>query len=297
MLSNGDDDMRSPKMCFMVLLVPALISVGASASGPSLCSQALITLSLEAAVFQNQLSTTPPRDWGLARIEHCLPSQPAEQFEPRGSPFDLSLYRLLLASEPPEPWPHEGGEFVLKITSIASLEASIDSIATLIDLIIANLGASDKKPKDSITLVFNLDGLNISSIAFKSRSIFALDNLMNLHLDSIILTISNDIITSEAELNPQDLTVQKGSLQIKFNLGTAQLKSTTTFEKDQGVTQQVIKIQAPLGDLMLTGQATFALDYQEFSIGASIAGLAFSSTSVFTPIGIKKQTFGLEFKF
>jgi len=282
-------------MFLMVFLAPALMGVSAFASEPSLCSQTLMTLSLEAAIAQDQ--TPSMLSWGLARIENCLPSQPAERFEPQSSLFDLSLYRLLVASEPPERWPQEGGEFILKITNIASLEASIDSIATLIDLIIANLGASENKPKESITLVLNLESLPISSIAFKSRSIFAIDNLMNLHLDSIILTISNDIITTETELNPEDLTIQKGSLQIKFNLGAAQLKSTTTFEKDQGVTQQVIKIQAPLGDLMLTGQATFALDHQEFSIGASISGLAFSTTSVFTPIGIKKQTFGLEFRF
>ncbi len=289
--------MRRPTLCLIVFLAPALISVCAFASEPSLCSQAFITLSLEAAIVQDQPPVMLSTNWGLARIEHCLSYQPAEQLEPQNSLFDLSLYRLLLASEPPEQWPHEGGEFILKITNIASLEASIDSIATLIDLIIANLGASEQKPKDSITLVFNLDNLNISSIAFRGRSIFAIDNLLNLHLDSIILTISNDVSTLETELNPGDLTIEKGSLQIRFNLGTAQLRSTTVFEKDQGVTKQVIRIQAPLGDLMLTGQATFALGYQEFSIGASISGLVLSSTSILTPTGIKRQTFGLEFRF
>lgn len=253
-----------------------------------------MTLSLEAAIFQNEVHAMP---WGLAKLEHCLQSQKAKQPEPQSSLFELSLYDLLVAPEVPEPSPDEGAELILKIANIASIEARLDAIATLIGFIIENLGTSEKKPKDRITLVVSLDNLNISTVAFKGRSIFELDNLLNLHLDSIVLTISNDIITSETELNPEDLTIQKGSLQIKFNLGTAQLKSTTTFEKDQGVTQQAIKIQAPLGDLMLTGQATFALDYREFSIGASISGLAFSSRWVFTPSGIKQQTFGLEFRF
>lgn len=277
---------------FIALLAPAFIAINVLASEQSLCHHAPITLPLEAA-FDGQLPPMPLKAWGLARIEHCLP--PMKGPESPANLLNLSLYHLLLAPETAEALPPEGAEFMLKIANIASLEASLDSIATLIGFIIENLSASEKKPKDSITLVVSLDNLNISSIAFRSRSIFAVDNLLNLHLDSIILTISNEIITSEAELNPEDLTIEKGSLQIKFNLGTAQLGSTTIFEKDKGVTKQVIKIQAPLGDLLLTGQATFALDYKEFSIGASIGGLAFFGTAVFTPTG--KQTFGLEFRF
>ena len=294
MRANGGDGMRNPKMCFMMLLASALISVGAFASEPPLCSQAPITLSLEAAIAQEQLPAMLFRNWGLARIEHCLPSQTVEELELPASFFDLNLYNLLLAPEATKASP---SEFILKIANIASLEARLDSIATLIGFIIENLGISEKQPKDSITLVFNLDNLNISTVAFTSRSIFTLDNLLNLHLDSVILTISNDIITSETELNPEDLTIQKGKLRIKLNLGTAQLKSTTTFEKNQGITKQVMNIQVPLGDVMLTAQATYTLDYQEFSIGAFLSGLTLSSTSVFTPAGIQKQTFGLEVRF
>lgn len=284
----------------LVLLAPAFIAVGGLASEPtepSLCPQTLMTLSLEAAMFEAPRPAVLAKEWGLARLERCLLAQTAKPLVPPPSLFELSLYNLLLAPEAAEAWPQEGAELVLKIANIASLEARFDAIATLIGFLIENLGASVQRPKDSITLVVSLDNLSISSVAFKSRSTFALDNLLNLHLDSIILTISNDLITSETELNPEDLTIQKGSLQIKFNLGNTQLKSMTTFEKDQGITKQVIKIQAPLGGVLLTGQAAFALDYQEFSIGASIAGLAFSSTSVFTLTGIKKQTFGLEFRF
>jgi len=193
-------------------------------------------------------------------------------------------------------------DFILEFGNIASLEAKQSFIKALIGFILEQLipagTSSFAGAKEGMTLTFNLEHLNINPItSLGGKSVFAFDPNFNLYLDTITVTISSGPITSETELDLQEGNL-KGNFAIEFKLGTAIVSSITTFEEGQGLTKEILELSTAIGTLNLNSRITLASDLQEFQIQATIAGIAFSGTSIITSGGYWQwQSLGFELKF
>lgn len=227
--------------------------------------------------------------------------EPSERGEDLFWNLGISLDLLNLGSNADYSNPNNQEQsFVLGLGHIASLEAKLDFLTYLIELIIGELNPSELPESGSErgTLVLNLDNLSLSpGIILEGKSVLAIDPGLDFYLDRITVTvIAAGTVTSETELNPTGFTIEEERLGIRFNLGAISIGSSTTFG-DQRVTEEVITMSAIVGEINLVSEATFATDLQVFKIGATIAGLAFSSTSISTPTGLGSQIFELEIEF
>jgi hypothetical protein len=205
----------------------------------------------------------------------------------------------------------QGGELVLRLGGIASLAAKVDFLANLMQYLIGNLMASEvplPAGQDEITLTFNLKGAQAalgiaaqlpalsSSSSDGSDGASELDSQGLFDVDQITVKISNGTITSEAELDPADLTLTRGQIKVHFVIGSNTITSTTIFTKGEGLQKELLVVTAQLGMLNLTGEATFTSGLQEFKIEATLAGLLSFST-LLTSEGFREPTLGLEIRF
>jgi len=219
-----------------------------------------------------------------------------------------TLVKMLLDSQeipyPQALLPDPQEELVFRFGDVASLAAKLDFMASLMQYLVQSLTASQiplPPTEDEVTLVFNLKGgrtaLDISAVLRGSTLLHDRDLSPQNQLDirQITVTISNGTITSEAQLDPADLTLTRGQVEVKFKLGPNSITSTTVFTKGEGLKKEVLVLTAKLGALNLTGRATFGSELQEFKLEASLAGLAFST--LLTPKGLSQPTFGFELHF
>ncbi len=204
----------------------------------------------------------------------------------------------------------QSGELVLRLGGIASLAAKVDFLANLMQYLIGNLLASEvplPAGQDEITLTFNLKGaqavlgitvpgLPSSSSGDSNDSAPGLGSQGLFDVDQITVKISNGTITSEAELDPADLTITRGQIQVHFKIGSNTITSTTIFTKGEGLQKELLIVTAQLGMLNFTGEAMFSSGLQEFKIEATLAGLLSFST-LLTPEGFQRPTLGLELRF
>jgi|GEM_PF-7045903 len=202
----------------------------------------------------------------------------------------LSLDLQRASERPPQQ------ELVLELGGIASLEAKLDFLTSLVEFMLEKLGGPPPGEKKT-TLTLNLENLNIvPGVIFKGQSILTLDRDLNFYIDKITLTVTNGTLSSETEVAPQGLLITEERLGIKFNLGPISFSSGIVIG-DRQVSREIIQMSATSGDLGLMSEASFTTDSQEFKVGATIGGLELSSTSVLTPSGLGSQTFQLELKF
>jgi hypothetical protein len=203
----------------------------------------------------------------------------------------------------------QDGELVLRLGGIASLAAKVDFLANLMQYLIGNLMASEvplPAGQDEITLTFNLKGAQAAlgiaaqlpglSSSDGSDGASGLDSQGLFDVDQITVKISNGTISSEAELDPADLTITRGQIKVHFVIGSNTITSTTIFTKGEGLQKELLVVTAQLGMLNLTGEATFTSGLQEFKIEATLAGLLSFST-LLTPEGFQQPTLGLELRF
>ncbi len=204
---------------------------------------------------------------------------------------------------------------IVQLGDVASLAARMDFLAGFMQYLVASLLSSDTglpPLEDEITLVFTLEGegglsagvaaqlqgADLLSLAFgpSSDSGAPVEGAAPLGIREITVRISNGTIRSEAELDPADFTIKRGQLEVQFQLGPNTITSTTVFAKGEGVQKEVLVITAQLGDLSLTGQATWTGNSREFKLEATLAGLISFST-LLTPEGLLEPTLGLELRF
>lgn len=205
----------------------------------------------------------------------------------------------------------QGGELVLRLGGIASLAAKVDFLANLMQYLIGNLMASEvplPPGQDEITLTFNLKGAQAalgiaaglpglsSSPSDGSEDSSGLDAQGLFDVDQITVKISNGTVTSEAELDPADLTLTRGQVKVHFSIGSNTITSTTIFTKGEGLQKELLVVTAQMGMLNLTGEATFTSGLQEFKLEATLAGLLSFST-LLTSEGFREPTLGLEIRF
>lgn len=184
--------------------------------------------------------------------------------------------------------------------NVATLEAEREAIVALLEKVANNLIPSSQtgdNPTKDMSFTLNLNQLYLNpQTLLKSTGVFSLDDDLNVFLEDLTITVSNGTLMGETQLNPETLAIERSAFQIKLDVGNATVSSTTTFEKDQGVTKQVLNITARLGSLQLQSQVTLALDSSEFRLGASIADLIITTISTQGASG-SSQTFELEFNF
>lgn len=202
--------------------------------------------------------------------------------------------------------PVRGEELVLPLGDVASLAAKLDFLAGFMQYLVQSLLNSEAylpPLEDEITLVFNLEGSDLSAdlsaqvqgsglLPFGGGS--GTEGLLGIR--EITVRIRNGAIRSEAELDPADFTIKRGQLEVQFQLGSNTITSTTVFAKGEGLRKEVLMVTAQLGDLSLTGQATWADGSREFKLEATLAGLVSFST-LLTPEGLLEPTLGLELRF
>lgn len=260
------------------------------------------------------LNTPSYLNFPLARPALIFPTtvSAVESFSNVGNPLSnfiapegLSLRRPFgILSLPPsfleEISQKESKDFILELGDIASLEAKQNFIKALLGFILEQLipEGTGSFPKEGMTLTFNLEHLNINPItSLVGESVFAFDPNFNLYLDTITVTISSGPIKSFTELDLQEGNL-KGNFAIEFKLGTAIVSSITTFEEGQGLTKEILELSTAIGTINLNSRITLASDLQEFQIQATIAGIAFSGTSILAPGGYWQwQSLGFELKF
>ncbi len=188
----------------------------------------------------------------------------------------------------------------------ASLKAKLDFMAGLLQYVVESLRSSHVPlpSGEGVTLVFNLDGVVVGvapalkeSLAQAPPGTSSDPNKDQVGLDHVTVTITNGGFSSGAELNPSDFTINRGHLQLQFHLGLDSITSTTTFTKEQGLTQEELVVTAQLGGVDLIGQATFAKGVQEYKLQASLnPDLAISTSSLWTPEGfVPGISFNLNF--
>lgn len=230
----------------------------------------------------------------------------ALHFDPRAT-----LVKMLLDSQNlPYPQalleaPDSQEELIIQFGGVASLAAKLDFMASLMQYLVHSLTASSEIPlppsEDEVTLVFNLKGgkaaLDIAAVLRGSTLLSDPDLAVQNQLDisQITVTIGNGTITGETQLDPADLTITRGQLEVKFQIGPNSITSTTVFAKGEGLKEEILVVTAKLGALNLTGQATFGSELQKFKLEASLAGLVFST--MLTPEGLSQPTFGFELHF
>lgn len=232
-----------------------------------------------------------------------LPLMPRPAQRPRPAPPQESglLAALRTRLDRPETAANAGVTVPLRLSTVASLEAEREVIASLLTQVLNNLmpgvDGSASVP-ETLNFTLNLDHLRLNPrTLLQGRGAFNVGPDLNLLLESLTITVSNGTITSETELNPQDLSIQREEFQISLDIGNATVSSITTFEKNQGVTKQVLTMTAWLGQLQLHSQVTLALDSSEFLLGASISDLAVTTISTIDVSGRSSQTFELRLDF
>ena len=221
------------------------------------------------------------------------------QVPPRSSPLRglsyLTIQRLMLAppsEESPEP------QAIWDFGRVAQLEARLRDIDALLRAILEEFFQSrSTTPSDrELTLVLNIEspGLLLPT-QIETLSTFALDERLHLALSRATITLRTAIglssIMGQIELNPKDLEISKEKIGLELSLGSALLSGITTFEQGVGLTSQVYSLKARVGNVELVGQAVFTSNSQEFTIGASIAGLALSGSSLITPSGFTQSLY------
>ncbi len=222
-----------------------------------------------------------------------------------------ALIRVLLSTQKDANTQFLNGdeELVLRFGSVASLAAKLDFLADLMQYLVSNLLSSEiplPQSEEGVTLVFNLKGA-LSALGINAeaelqgspRLPFGASDLEPRALfdvEQITVKIKSGAISSEAQLDPADLTITRGQLEVRFQIGSNTITSTTVFVKGEGLKKEVLIITAQLGSLSLTGQATFSVGLSEFKLEASLAGLLRFST-LLTPEGFREPTLGLELRF
>ena len=200
-------------------------------------------------------------------------------------------------------------ELVLRFGGVASLAAKLDFLADLMQYLVSNLLSSEiplPQSEEGVTLVFNLKGA-LSALGLDAEAEltgspswpFAFSSIEPRALfdvERITITIRSGAVRSEAQLDPADLTLTRGQLEVRFRIGANTITSTTVFARGEGLQQETLVITAQLGSLSLTGQATFSLGLSEFKLEASLAGLLRFSTRL-TPEGLREPTLGLQLRF
>ena len=185
--------------------------------------------------------------------------------------------------------------------NVANLEAEREAIVAFLEKVANNLLPSSQPgddPAGDVGFTLNLEQIHLNpQTLLQGSGAFSLDENLNLFLEDLTITLSNGTITSETQLNPQDLSFERSAFSINLTIGNATVSSTTTFEKDQGVTKQVLSLTAGLGQLQLHSQVTLALNSSEFRLGASISDLAITTISAIDASGHSSQTFELELNF
>ena len=185
-----------------------------------------------------------------------------------------------------------------------TLEAKADFMSGLTQYLARSLMNADvplPESGDDVTLVFNMNdgvsGLDISTVLQQTQQADGLDNPLN--IGEITVRISNGNVTSEAELDPAEETVQikRGKFAVNYHFGSHTLTSTTTFNRGDGVEEQRFQLTAQLGSVDFTGQALLFNNsgLQEFKLEAFWEGLTFST--LLTPQGFQESSFGLDLEF
>lgn len=185
--------------------------------------------------------------------------------------------------------------------NIATLETERETILAFLEKVANNLIPSSQPgamPSPQMGFTFNLDNIPLNSqMLLGSSGVFSVDDNLNVFLEDLTITVGNDTISGETQFNPENLSFESGAFSINLDIGNAKVSSTTTFEKDQGVTKQVLNLSAGLGQLQLNSQVTLGLSSSEFRLGASISDYAISTTSIVDIFGNRSQTFELELNF
>jgi hypothetical protein len=203
--------------------------------------------------------------------------------------FSLSLWRFGETTSEQE--------LVLGLGRVASLEAKLHFLTSLIGLMMERLGGSALPEEQEMSLVLKLEDLNLTpGIILKGESTLTLEGDLNFFLDTITLTVTNGTLRSDTDVEPKSFLITEERLGVEFNLGPIVISSGVVIG-DKRVTKEVIRMSATAGELSLVSEASFTTESQEFKVGATIGKLELSSTSVLTPTGLGSQTFQLELEF
>ncbi len=224
------------------------------------------------------------------RISQILPAPP-----PLVGISYLTIQRLMLA--PPSEESSEP-QAIWDFGRIAQLEARLRDIDRIMRTLLEEFfqAHSSSSLNREVTLVLSVEspGLLLPT-QIEGLSSFALDERLHLSLSRATITLRTAIgvssIMGQIELDPKDFEISKEKIGLELSLGAASLSGVTTFEQGVGLVSQVYSIKAQVGNVELIGQAVFTSTSQEFTIGASIAGLALSGTSLITPSGFTQSLF------
>lgn len=186
--------------------------------------------------------------------------------------------------------------------TVGELEARLQDLDALVRALLEDFFKSQDATRSlrELTVIFNLDGPTLLLLPTKleGRSHFSLDERWRLSLSRATVTLRTELgpghLMGEIELDPKTLQISKEKIALEVALGAAALSGATTFERGLGLTHQIYTIRAQVGGVQLTGQATFSSAFQEFKIGASIAGLALTGSSLITSSGITTQSLFIE---
>ena len=185
--------------------------------------------------------------------------------------------------------------------NVATLEAERETILAFLEKVANNLIPSSQNgtaPSRHMGFTFNLDNIPLNAkTLLTGSSAFSVDENLNVLLEDLSITVSNGTLTGETRFNPENMSFEQGAFSINLDIGNAKVSSITTFEKDQGVTKQVLNMTAGLGQLQLHSQVTLSLNSSEFRLGASISDLEISTTTQVDVFGNHSQTFELELDF
>lgn len=222
------------------------------------------------------------------RISQILPAPP-----PLMGISYLTIQRLMLAppsEESPEP------QIMWDFGRVAQLEARLRDIDAFVRTILKELAQDPSGANREMTLVVSVDSPGqFLPTQIETLSSFALDERLQLSLSRATITLRTAIglssVMGQIELDPKDLEISKEKIGLELSLGSASVSGITTFEQGIGLISQVYSIRAHVGNVELVGQAIFTSTSQEFTIGASIAGLALSGSSIITPSGFTQSLF------
>ncbi len=229
----------------------------------------------------------------LATLEPVRVSQVPPRPSPLGGLSYLTIQRLMLA--PPSAESLEP-QAIWDFGRVAQLEARLRDIDALLRAILQEFLQSRRTASSELTLVLTIEspGLLLPT-QIETLSTFALDERLHLALSRATITLRTAIglssIMGQIELNPKDLEISKEKIGLELSFGSALLSGITTFEQGVGLVSQVYSLKARVGDVELVGQAVFTTTSQEFTIGASIAGLALSGSSLITPSGFTQSLY------
>lgn len=183
--------------------------------------------------------------------------------------------------------------------TVGELQAHLQNLDALVRSLLEDFFKSEdlSKAPPELTLLFSLDGpLLFWPTQLQGRSQFSLDDRWRLFLSRATVTLRTELgpgnLMGEIELDPKTLGISREKILLEIALGATAL--STTFERGLGLTSQVYAIRAQIGSVQLIGQATFASTFQEFKIGATIAGLALSGSSLITAGGVTTQSLFIE---